>query len=79
MAASMIQVTYGSTVTYNKEVCSSSKSIREFAEEKNLINAGSSLTLNGSPVKDLTKTFNDLLPAGADSCMLFSVVNAKNA
>lgn len=77
--ATMIQVTFGTTVKSEKKIVSSDTTIQAFAEENGLITAGSTLNLNGVAVKDTGKTFESALPAGAVTCMLFSVVNAKNA
>lgn len=73
----MIKVTAGTTTRTFTEVVEDNTTLRSFVERHNLNTPGSTLQLDGEPVRDLDKTFAEV--TSDDECMLFSVVNSKNA
>ena len=74
----MIRVTGGTTLTSFTDVVPADTKISAFVEKHQMNTAGSTLSLNNNPVKDVDKSFAEL-GVTSGSCYLFSVVNAKNA
>lgn len=73
----MIKVRAGTTLSMFEEIVEDSTTLQAFVDKHQLATPGSTLQLDGRPVQDLNKKFSEVV--SGTECMLFSIVNSKNA